>query len=89
MNKKFSPPDSPLLLVKIRVELHEGTQESLKSNNNNVSDELLIVASQKYEEDQGWYLKDDNENHESNEILLLASQKVENSIQVIESCYSE
>lgn len=69
--------------------MHEGTQESLKSNNNSVSDELLIFASQKYEEDQGWYLKDDNENNESNEILLLASQKVQNSIQVIESCYSE
>ena len=31
----------------------------------------------KNEENQGWYLKDDNQNDESNEILLLPSQKVE------------
>ena len=45
-------------------------------NNDSVTDELLILVSQKFEESQGWYLGNDK-NNDTNEILLLASLKFE------------
>ena len=71
---KSSPAQSPSVLVKNCVsESHEGPQE-LQLDNESVSDELLILASQKYEDDRGCYLE---ENDETDEILLLASQQFE------------
>ena len=70
-----SPPaQSPPLLVKNHVdELHGVIQETL-SDDDSVTDEMFILASQKFEEDKvQQYLGND----ESDEILLLASQKVE------------
>ena len=71
---KLSPAQSPPLLLKNRVdESHDVIQEAL-SDNDSVTDEMLILASQKFEEDEAQqYLGND----ESNEILLLASQKFE------------
>ena len=65
-NNKFSPPHSPPLLVKIHtVELHEGIQEALLNNDStSVTDELLVLTSQKYEENQGWHLGNDDKNYE-------------------------
>ena len=71
---KSSPAQSPSVLVKNCVsESHEGPQE-LQLDNESVSDELFILASQKYEDDRGCYLE---ENDETDEILLLASQQFE------------
>ena len=56
----------------------------MQSDNEGVSDELLILASQKYEDDQGWYME---ENDETDQILSLASQKsLKNSIEVMGRC---
>ena len=65
-NNKFSPSHSPPLLVKIHiVKLHEGIQEALLNNDStSVTDELLVLTSQKYEENQGRHLGDDNKNYE-------------------------
>ena len=37
------------------------------------TDELLLLTSQKSEENQGWYLENDDENNEINENLCLTS----------------
>ena len=68
-------------------ELHRGLQE-VKWNDDSVTNELLILTLQKFEDDQGWYLENDDEHDETDEILLLASQKFEESIQVMDSFYS-
>ena len=71
---KLSPTQSPPLLLKNLVdESHDVIQEAL-SDNDSVTDEMLILASQKFEEDEAQqYLGND----EGNEIKLLASQKFE------------
>ena len=82
MNKS-SPAQSPSVLVKNCVsESHEGPQE-LQLDNESVSNELLILASQKYEDDRGCYLE---ENDETDEILLLASQQFEEQYSSDERC---
>ena len=55
------------LLSCLLVELHESIQE-LQSNDDNVTDDMLILVSQKFEEDQGLCLGNDNENDKTNEI---------------------
>ena len=69
---KLSPTQSPPLLLKNRVdESHDVIQEAL-SDDDSVTDEMLILASQKFEEDEAQqYLGND----ENDEIPLLASQK--------------
>ena len=71
---KLSPTQTPPLLLKNRVdESHDVIQEAL-SYDDSVTDEMLILASQKFEEDEAQqYLGND----ENDEILLLASQKFE------------
>ena len=71
---KLSPTQTPLLLFKIRVdESHDVIQEAL-SDDDSVTDEMLILASQKFEEDEA---QQHLGNDESDEILLLSSQKFE------------
>ena len=44
-----------------------------KSKDGSATDEPLLLASQKSEENQGWHLGNDNENNEINESLCLTS----------------
>ena len=71
---KLSPTQSPPLLLKNRVdESHDVIQEAL-SDDDSVTDEMPILASQKFEEDEAQqYLGND----ESDEISLLVSHKFE------------
>ena len=41
-----------------------------KSKDGSATDEPLLLASQKSEENQGWYLKNDEENNEINEFCV-------------------
>lgn len=67
-------------------ELHKVIQEA-QSNDDSVTDELLILAMQKFEEDQaGWYLGNGNQKGETNKNLLLVLQK--KTIQVMDGCYN-
>ena len=45
----------------------------IKSKDGSATDVLLLLASQKSEGNQGWYLGNDDENNEINEILCLKS----------------
>ena len=79
----------PLLVQNHLVKLCESIQE-LRSNDDSVTDNMLILVLQKFEEDKGLCLRNDDENDKTNEILykkkdgsatdellLLASQKSE------------
>ena len=43
--------------------------QEVKSKDGSAADEPLLLASQKSEGNQGWYLKSDDENNEINESL--------------------
>ena len=47
--------------------------QEAKSKDGSTTDELLLLSTQKYEENQGWYLGNDDKNNESNESLCLTS----------------
>ena len=47
--------------------------QETKSKDGSASDEPLLLASQKSEGNQGWYLGNDDENNEINESLCLTS----------------
>ena len=47
--------------------MHKSIQE-LQSNNDSVTDDMLILIMQKFKEDKGLYLRNDNKNNKTDEI---------------------
>ena len=75
---KLSPTQTlPLLLKNCVDESHDVIQEAL-SDDDSVTDEMLILASQKFDDKAQQYLGND----ESAEILLLALQKFEENYSI-------
>ena len=67
--QKLLPPYLPPLLVQNHlVELHESIQEP-QSNDDSIIDDMLILVLQKFEEDKGLCLGNNDENDKINEIL--------------------
>ena len=56
--------------------------QEVQLNKDSVNDKVLILTS--HEEDQGWYLENDDEDDETDEIL----KSLKKGIQAMESCYS-
>ena len=77
MNKKFSHVFASMLVKKS----HKGMQEA-QLNKESVNDKVLILTS--HEEDQGWYLENDDKDDETDEIL----KSLKKGIQAMESYYS-
>ena len=66
--KLLSPYLPPLLIQNHLVELHESIQKP-QSNDDSVTDDMLIFAPQTFEEDKGLCLGNDDESNKTDEIL--------------------